>query len=91
MERTRSESNKLKVAEPLCSSNSCLEQLAQIVELDYGKTESYGKALDTVNAIYSSSPDPALKGHQEFCSFMAENKDIRERINHVVRFQSSDP
>ena len=42
----------------------------EIVTLDYVDQATYADALQDINAIYSSSPDPALAGHQAYVNFL---------------------
>ncbi|XP_057314311.1 (4-alkanoyl-5-oxo-2,5-dihydrofuran-3-yl)methyl phosphate reductase-like [Hydractinia symbiolongicarpus] len=54
----------------------------ELVQFEYSDPSTFEAAVKGMNAIYSSSPDPALKGHQEFCTFLKNNK---HGIKHAVR------
>jgi uncharacterized protein YbjT (DUF2867 family) len=54
----------------------------EVVALDYADASTYQAALEGVNTVFSSSPDPSLTGHQAFMAFLKEQKFP---INHIVR------
>eukprot|EP00933_Yihiella_yeosuensis_P003398 TRINITY_DN10617_c0_g1_i1.p1 TRINITY_DN10617_c0_g1~~TRINITY_DN10617_c0_g1_i1.p1 ORF type:complete len:325 (+),score=82.67 TRINITY_DN10617_c0_g1_i1:81-1055(+) len=67
------------------NKNDFLKSLGadEVVEFDYTKPETFEAALKDVNALYSSSPDPALAGHENFCKFIKEK--YTGQIKHAVR------
>jgi uncharacterized protein YbjT (DUF2867 family) len=54
----------------------------EIVTLDYADPTTYEKALEGINVIFSSSPDPSYSGHKMFIEYIKE-KNLP--INHIVR------
>jgi len=54
----------------------------EIVKFEYSDPSTFEAAVKDMNLLYSSSPDPALKGHEAFCNFLKEGK---HNIQHAVR------
>ncbi len=61
-----------------------------VVKLEYTDESTYAAAVQGADALFSSSPDPALKGHEAFCKFLAANNQgpnggKMHDIKHAVR------
>ena len=56
-----------------------------MVKLEYTDESTFASAVEGADALFSSSPDPALKGHEAFCKFLAENKGGLHNVKHAVR------
>lgn len=54
----------------------------EVVPFDLNDPETWGPALDGVQAVYSASLDPMLEGHLAFCKELGRHTD---QITHVVR------
>jgi len=54
----------------------------ELVEFDYTKPDTWKKATEGVNVVYSASPDPQLEGHLKFSEYLGT---IKDSIKHVVR------
>jgi uncharacterized protein YbjT (DUF2867 family) len=57
----------------------------EVVALDYADPSTFKSALEGVNAVFSSSPDPSLAGHKEFMAYL---RDQKFPINHIVRLSA---
>jgi hypothetical protein len=53
----------------------------EVVKLDLSDESTFAGALDNVNAVYSASLDPLIKGHLNFSNYMGGV----DSIDHVVR------
>lgn len=54
----------------------------EIIEFDYLNADKFEEVLSGIDILYSCSPDPALKGHENFMQHVAKHKD---HIKHIVR------
>ena len=54
----------------------------EVIKMDYMDPSTFEGVLDGVNVVFSSSPDPCLKGHKQFMELVASRKD---QIKHIVR------
>ena len=57
----------------------------QVVKMDYQNPHSFDGLLDGIDVVFSSSPDPCLKGHR---LFMDQVKHRKDQIKHIVRLSA---
>ena len=54
----------------------------EVIKMDYQDAATFENVLDNIDVVFSSSPDPCLKGHR---IFMEQIKVRKSQIKHIVR------
>ena len=54
----------------------------EVIKMDYQEASTFEGVLDGIDVVFSSSPDPCLKGHR---IFMEQVKLRKDKVKHIVR------